>query len=264
MLLPKPSNRSVERVKQRAAVAAPNEWVLGWGWDEGKWAEHYPSVDVLTAAAPNNPVYLAGLHGFAAWVNQKALVIAGINKNTPDPENGKILRDSKTGETRGVLLNRAQELVARHIPPLTLAQVKQAIELAAGECVRHGLTSVHEARVTPIMIQAFRELIQERRLPLRVYLMLDGANKALVEEWLHRGPEIDRRHQITIRAVKVFADGASRARTPGGRFSERALTCPSAQIFRVRRSILSRESMQPSRARIHRATRRAVGIRSNE
>jgi predicted amidohydrolase YtcJ len=67
---------------------------------------------------------------------------------------------------------------------------------------------VHEAKVTPIMIQALRELVHEGRLPVRIYGMLDGADKTLVEEWLKRGPEIDPHHRLTIRAIKIFADGA--------------------------------------------------------
>ncbi|HSB11513.1 MAG TPA: amidohydrolase family protein [Blastocatellia bacterium] len=196
------------RVKERAAAVRPGEWILGWGWDEGKWAAHYPTHQLLTDAAPDNPVFLTGLHSFAAWANKKALDIAGIRTDTPDPENGKIIRDEKTGEPAGVLTNRAQELVAKQIPPLDLEQVKTALELAARECVRNGLTSVHEARVTPIMLQAFRELIKEGRMPLRIYAMLDGANKPWVDEWLERGPEIDPQHRLTIRSVKVFADGA--------------------------------------------------------
>lgn len=199
---------AVELVRKRAASALPNEWILGWGWDEGKWASAYPDNDALSLASPNNPVFLTGLHSFASWANKKALQLAGISKQTQDPEKGKIVRDEKTGEPTGILLNQAQGLVEKHIPPMSLPQMKKAIELAAQECVRHGLTSVQEARVSGTMVQAFRELVREGRLPLRVYLMLDGADPTLVKEWLTRGPEIDPRHQLTIRAFKLFADGA--------------------------------------------------------
>jgi predicted amidohydrolase YtcJ len=198
----------IDRVRQKTASTPPDEWILGWGWDEGQWASHYPANQGLSDVSPHNPAYLVGLHGYAAWVNKRALELAGINKNTADPENGKILRDQNTGEPTGILLNRAQELVAKRIPAMTLEQVKKAIELAARECIRNGLTSVHEAKVTPILIQAYRELIAEARMPLRIYAMLDGADKTLVTEWLERGPQIDARHQLTIRSFKLFADGA--------------------------------------------------------
>jgi len=200
--------QAVAIVKQRAATATAGEWIVGWGWDEGKWAAHYPDNQALSDASPNNPVFLVGLHSFAAWANKKALEVSGISRDTKDPENGRILRDEKSGEPTGILLNRAQELVENKIPPLSLDQAEKAIELAASECVRNGLTSVHDARVSPIMLQALRDLISQGRMPLRIYAILDGADSALASEWLARGPEIDPRHRLTIRSFKLFADGA--------------------------------------------------------
>ena len=235
------------RVKEKAGTLRTGEWILGWGWDEGKWAAHYPTHELLTEAAPTNPVFLTGLHSFAAWVNKRALLVAGINKDTRDPENGKIIRDEKTGEPSGVLTNRAQELVASHVAPLDLDSVKIALELAARECIRNGLTSVHEARVTPIMLQAFREMIKKGRLPLRVYAMLDGANGALIDEWLKRGPEIDPQHRLTIRSVKVFADAALGSRGAAlfepyddAPNTKGMITTPEADIYNLTRRCLER------------------------
>ncbi len=239
--------QAVALVQQRVASAAPDEWILGWGWDEGSWASHYPTNQALSAVSPRNPVYLVGLHGYAAWANRRALELAGVNRNTKDPENGKILRDEKTGEPTGILLNRAQELVQKHVPQPTLAQAKRAIELAARECARNGLTSVHEAQVTPLMLQAFRELLREGRIPIRVYVMLDGANQAFVEEWLRRGPEIDPQHRLTIRAFKLFADGAlgSRGAAMLQPYSDAPqtkgiVTTPESEIYRLARQSLER------------------------
>ena len=198
----------VERVREAAKTAAPGEWILGWGWDEGKWASPYPNHAGLTQAAPNNPVVLAGLHGFASWVNKKSLDLAGITKQTKDPENGKIIRDSKTDEPTGVLTNTAQQLIERQVPPLSKDQIKKAIQLAALECARNGLTSVDEAKVSPEELQAYRELIREGKMPLRVYVMLDGANKKLIDAWLEKGPLIEADGQLNVRSVKIFADGA--------------------------------------------------------
>src|SRR6266566_3561808 len=86
---------------------------------------------------------------------------------------------------------------------MTLAQTKRAMQLAASECVRNGLTSVDEARVTHLMVQAFHELVRDGQMPLRVYAMLDGADKDLVERWLKRGPEIVPYHDLTVRALKI-------------------------------------------------------------
>src|SRR5215471_11345555 len=238
---------AVDRVKKRVESAAPGEWILGWGWDEGKWASAYPDNQTLSRASPNNPVFLTGLHGFASWANKKALQVAGITKETRDPENGKIVRDPVTGLPTGILLNRAQELVEKKIPPMSLEQTKKAVELAARECFRNGLTSVHEAKVSPVMLQAFRELMREDRLPLRIYVMLDGADKTLVQEWLNRGPEIDPHHHLTIRAFKLFADGAlgSRGAALLQPYSDAPetkglITTPAADVYGLARSSLQK------------------------
>jgi predicted amidohydrolase YtcJ len=238
---------AVALVRQKAASTPPGDWILGWGWDEGKWASHYPSNEALSRASPNNPVFLVGLHTFAAWANKQAFAVAGITASTKDPDNGKILHDEKTGEPTGILLNRAQALVESHIPAVTLEQTKKSIELAARECLRNGLTSVHEARVSALTIEAYRDLLREGRLPLRVYAMLDGADPALVEEWLKRGPEIDRHHQLTIRAFKLFADGALGSRgaallepysdAPQGKG---LMTTPEAAIYSLTRQSLQK------------------------
>lgn len=240
-------SQAVAMVKQRVANAAPGEWIVGWGWDEGKWAAHYPNNQALSDASPNNPVLLVGLHSFAAWANKKALELSGINRDTRDPENGRILREEKTGELTGILLNRAQELVEKQIPPLSLDQVEKAIELAASECVQNGLTSVHDARVSPIMLQAFRELIRQGRMPLRIYAILDGADSELVKEWLVRGPEVDPGHRLTIRSFKLFADGALGSRGAAllepysdAPQSKGVITTPEEEIFNLTRESLKK------------------------
>jgi len=232
----------VARVRERARPARPGEWITGWGWDEGAWAAHYPTHQGLTDAAPDNPVMLTGLHTYATWVNRQALAAAGITRDTQDPPNGKILRDT-AGEPTGVLTDRAQALVTRLVPPLTREQRKASLVLAAQECLRHGLTEVHEARVSAADIEAFRELIREGKLPLRIYAMLDGADRALIDDWLKRGPQID--PHLTVRCVKVFADGALGSRgaalfAPYADAPETkgVVTTPEADLYRLTRRCL--------------------------
>jgi predicted amidohydrolase YtcJ len=233
-------------VAERARSAKPGEWITGWGWDEGLWAASYPNHEKLTAAAPANPVYLAGLHSFAAWVNRRALEIAAVSRATPDPPNGRILRDA-SGEPTGIFVDRAQTLVSRHIAAPDLAHTKRAIEIAAKECLRVGLTSVHEARVSARELQAYRELIAEGKLPLRIYVMLDGADRALTDDWLTRGPEKDASNRLTVRSIKLFADGAlgSRGALLFQPYADRpettgVATTPEAQVYELTRRALNR------------------------
>jgi len=118
----------VERIGQKAATTPRGQWILGWGWDEGKWAAHYPTNVALSAVTPDHPVFLVGLHSFAGWANAEALEIAGVTKDTADPPNGQIIRDG-AGTPTGILTNHAQALVTRHVPKLTLEQIKERLTL---------------------------------------------------------------------------------------------------------------------------------------
>lgn len=196
---------AAEAVRRAARDRKPGEWIRGRSWDQTAWpGREFPDAATLDRAAPANPVYLARVDGHAAWVNTRALELADINVATPDPAGGKILRDSR-GAATGVLIDRAQGLVGRKLPPPTAEQMRERIARAAKECARLGLTSVHDAGVGAAHIAAYRELIREGRLPVRVYAMIGGDGE-LWREYLKRGPEIGER--LTVRSIKLVADGA--------------------------------------------------------
>lgn len=198
----------VELVRERARRTPPGEWITGWGWDEGAWARNYPDNEKLSQATPDHPVWLRGLHGFAGWANAKALEISGVTGATPNPRKGEILRNAKTGRPTGILKNEAQALVTSHVPPLSPTLVARALTLAGEECLSYGLTTVHDANVTRPMLQALRSLAAQGRLKTRVYAMLDATDKDLIEPFLQNGAEIDPEGWLTIRCIKIFADGA--------------------------------------------------------
>lgn len=191
----------VEKVRRAVHEHKPGEWIRGRAWDQNLWREkQFPTAQGLSAAAPDNPVFLTRVDGHAAWINRKALDIADINGSTPDPAGGKIIR-SASGAPTGVFIDRAQDLVARKIPAPTPEENERRIARAAGECARLGLTTVHDAGVDEADIAAYRALIAKHRLPVRVYAMIAG------HAWKpNRRPEIGER--LTIRSVKLIADGA--------------------------------------------------------
>jgi predicted amidohydrolase YtcJ len=201
-------DEAVALVAERVENTPPAEWITGWGWDEGAWARAYPDNAALSRVSPDNPVYLRGLHGFAGWANQKALELAGIDAQTQAPPNGAILKDPESGDPTGILTNEAQELLTRHIPPLSQAQVEQALRMAVQECSRFGITSIHEARTTRVMLDGLAALKDREELKARIYVMLDWTEPDLLEHYYTRGPELDPRHFLTVRCIKVFVDGA--------------------------------------------------------
>ena len=195
-------------VAERVKNSPPGEWIIGWGWDEGAWAEDYPDNTELSRVSPDNPVFLRGLHGFAGWANARALELAGIGPQTQDPPNGAILKDPESGDPIGILTNEAQDLLTSHIPPLSQARTEQALRLAVQECNRFGITSIHEARTTGGMLDALRALRDRGELKARIYTMLDWTEQDLLEHYFTRGPELDPQSFLTVRCIKVFVDGA--------------------------------------------------------
>ena len=228
------------KVKEKVEDTPAGEWITGWGWDDGAWAKNYPTNEELSAISPENPVYLRGLHGFACWANAKALSVAGINKDTQNPENGEILKDPITGRPTGILANEAQDLLTRHIPPMTVSQMEKALKLAIHECVKYGLTSIHEARTTTKMLEAFHSLKDKGELRSRIYVMLDWTEKDLIEVYYQSGPVLDPENMLTIRCIKIFVDGALGSRgaamlepysdAPG---KQGLIVTPEDEVFRL-------------------------------
>jgi predicted amidohydrolase YtcJ len=193
-----------ETIRKAARDLPPGEWVRGRNWDQTNWGGSFPSHDTLSKAAPDHPVYLRRVDGHAGWANRKALELAGITAATKDPPGGKIIRDAR-GEPTGIFIDRAQGLVTARIPPATPDQVRRRLARAAGECARLGLTTVHDAGIGRRELDAYRALIVEKRLPVRVYAMIGGEGD-LWREYLKRGPEIGER--LTVRSIKLVSDGA--------------------------------------------------------
>ncbi len=204
----------VERVAERASSVAAGQWVRGHGWDQNLWpGGRFPAERALSAVISSNPVVLEHADGHAIWVNARALEIAGITEDTPDPDGGKILRYAD-GRPSGILTYAAAALVTKHIPAPSAAEIEEALVAALKELSRAGLTQVHDAGVSAEVLDVYRKLAQEDRLPLRVYAMIDGgAPRGVLQDQMalwRRTPEVGR---LTVRAVKLFADGALDDRT---------------------------------------------------
>lgn len=198
----------VEMVRSRAATARPGEWIQGRSWDQNDWSEKdWPNHQKLSEAAPNNPVYLTRVDGHAALVNRAALQVAGVTGATQDPPGGRIIRDEK-GEPAGVLIDAAQSLVSARIPPVSPEQLEERILLADAEARKLGLTMVHDAGTTPDVVAAYKRLIDAGTLKTRLYVMLRGPLSMLEPEF-KKGPLINYGgHHLSVRAIKIGADGA--------------------------------------------------------
>jgi predicted amidohydrolase YtcJ len=221
-------------------------WVRGRGWDQNTWpVKRFPTAEILDAVAPETPVYLLRIDGHAVWVNSKVMKLAGITRETKDPDGGTIIRDRK-GEPAGVFIDNAIRLVESVLPPPTEQELTEAIQLASQTCLRNGLTEIHDMGVTSEMIRLYKKMIDEKSLSLRIYAAIDGQGETW-EEYKKSGPEVDYHdHMLAVRAIKMYVDGSlgSRGAALIEPYSDdpttRGLTLESASSL----AIVAREALQ--------------------
>ncbi|HET7292751.1 MAG TPA: amidohydrolase family protein [Vicinamibacteria bacterium] len=198
---------AVALVEARARSVPKGEWIVGRGWDEGAWANRYPTMKLLSDKVPDHPVYLASLHSFAGWGNRLAFERAGITASTASPEGGEIVKDEH-GRPTGIVLNRAVSLLASAVPPPTEERFESYVLAGLERMARDGYVAVHEAGADRALMKAFERLDAAGRLPVRVYAMLSVRDEALAREWLARGPDNGAGRRLVTRSVKAFYDGA--------------------------------------------------------
>ena len=204
-----PSFEEVVRRTVAFAASSPDAWIVGDGWDQNLWPDKaFPAHGALTASVPDRAVVLYRVDGHALLANVKAMTLAGIAPDTPDPSGGRIVRDAH-GAPTGVFIDNAMGLITRSIPPPTHAQMVSASVAALKECHRWGLTAIGDPGVGAGGIAAYDELDAAGRYTLRNHAMLAGSDDALIADWLRRGPRTpanDRR--VAVRAIKLYIDGA--------------------------------------------------------
>ncbi|MFQ5633615.1 MAG: amidohydrolase, partial [bacterium] len=198
---------AVALVAARAKETPAGEWIIGQGWDEGAWASNYPDKKLLTAKAPDHPVLMQSLHGFAAWGNQMALDRAGIDASTKSPVGGEIRKDAN-GNPTGLFLNRATNLLTSAVPAPTHEQIKKRLLAGLQEMARSGYVMVHEAGVDSEHLKALQELQAEGKLPIRVYAMLSARDEPLIRDWIARSAWQSDDNMLFVRSVKAYYDGA--------------------------------------------------------
>lgn len=197
-----------EMVAAKVAETPPGQWILGRGWDQNDWSvTRFPSHEALSAVSPDNPVLLTRIDGHASLANARAMSLAAVDASTDDPDGGKIRRDT-AGRPTGVFIDTAMRLVSRQVPETDPDELREAIVSAVAECHRLGLVGIHDAGVDRATLAAYRELIEAGRFDFRMYAMVSSTSPYL-EEALVRGPEVGiGNHRLTVRSVKVYADGA--------------------------------------------------------
>jgi predicted amidohydrolase YtcJ len=204
----------LEQVKQCHANGKGKKWIIGGGWELPLFPNANPSKELLDQIVPEIPVFLEAADGHSAWVNSKALALAGIDRNTKDPARGRIERD-ENGEPTGTLREAAISLVARYIPAPTESDYVEGLRRALKLANSFGITSVQDASASIEELNAYKTLDQKGALTVRVV----AATKIDPDKAETQIPELIKRRalfntaRLNATAAKIFADGVIESHT---------------------------------------------------
>jgi hypothetical protein len=210
----------VAMVEAAAKKAKPGQWIYGRGWHQEKWTlkpepnvEGFPTHEALSRVSPDNPVLLTHASGHATFANAKAMELSGITRDTPNPAGGDILKDAQ-GNPIGAFRETASRLIRRGAgePRRTdaeeAARARRILELASQEVLSKGVTSFQDAGSTVSDVDLMKQMIDEGKINVRLWIMLRMNNEALAAN-LARYRTIDYGSGfLTVRGIKKSIDGA--------------------------------------------------------
>ncbi len=197
-----------QRLREQHHKVPPGEWIVGRGWIESRWTPaQFPGRSDLDEIVGDRPVLLERADGHAIVVSSRALSLAGIDRNTPDPAGGKILKDSK-GEPTGMLIDGAMDAVTRLVPAPTEEELLKQLETGAQRSVRVGWTQLQIAGNSFAEVDRLCRLYAQGRIKLRLYDAIQGPG-ADADRLLAQGPSLNRcGDRLTVRGIKLYIDGA--------------------------------------------------------
>tara|TARA_B100001121_G_scaffold180069_1_gene157115 strand:+ start:1951 stop:3648 length:1698 start_codon:yes stop_codon:yes gene_type:complete len=208
----------VDRVAARASTLRPGVVLQGRGWHQSKWlkppAGHiagFPTHHALSEAVPNHSVVLEHANGHSVLLNQRAMEQLGIDANTIAPEGGVIVISD--GQPTGLLHETAIELAAP-LQAYDAQTAEELVELAQQHLLSEGITTAHDAGASQVDLAAQWAMARRGDLDMRLYSMVFASDEGALSEWLARGPLISAGGaKLTVRSIKVQADGALGSRT---------------------------------------------------
>jgi predicted amidohydrolase YtcJ len=197
--------KTVDAIKAFSVTVPVNEWVQGRGWIEREWIDEKRflskhDVDSFTA---DKPLFMPRADGVSALVNSKALALAGITKDSPDPLGGKFERDAD-GTPNGYILASAMDIFRDIIPPKTRDYKKDSLVQGMYENAKIGWTNTQEAGMPYVNVEIIKEIHAEGNMSTRIYA---AANVIEASTMLKRGRETTSDNMFDLRGIKVYIDG---------------------------------------------------------
>ncbi len=201
--------KSVDEITAKLSEFAKGKegWIIGRGWNQELWSDtRFPTAADLDKVVNDRPVILSRVDSHAIWVNSKALELANINADTLSPTGGEIIKD-EFGKPTGIFIDKAETLVTQHMPATSAQSVSNALDAAGKHLLSLGITSTHDAGIDKTTWQVYKQRAELGTLPLRIVAMLSAASPDL-SAMLKAGRYQDAQDFLSIRSVKIYADGA--------------------------------------------------------
>lgn len=207
----------LQAVQQRAKAAKENEWIIGFGWDETTLKEkRFPTMEELTNAAPNNPVFLKRTCVHNAVINKKALEASQLSDRPADPEGGHFHIDESTNTLSGLVQENAMDLIA--VPSISIEKQKDAMLKAQEHFFKWGITTIHDMAVSNNEMTVYQQLYKDGSLKMKLRLWLwaldqmgwKGVQKDVFNLGLESGLGND---HLNIQGIKYMLDGSVGGRT---------------------------------------------------
>lgn len=199
---------TLDTIKAYAEANPELEWIQGRGWNQTLWEENeFPTAADLDEVVDDRPVWLTRVDGHAAWANTKAMELAGISRETPDPQGGKVIRD-RAGNATGVFVDAAENYIQEIVPEPTAVEMELALEQALEQMARMGLTSVHDAGMGVDTWNLYKDFADAGKMTTRIYAMIGGTGTSF-DELSENGPiNSYADDRLALRSVKISSDGA--------------------------------------------------------
>lgn len=199
---------TLEKIKEYSDENPELEWIQGRGWNQTLWPQNeFPTAKDIDKVVSDRPVWLSRVDGHAGWGNTLALRLAGVSKDTPDPQGGKIVRDN-LGNATGVFIDAAGGYVSSIIPKSTDKERELALEKALDQMAKEGITGAHDAGVDVKTWDLYKKFADNGRLKTRIYGMISGAGTTF-DTLSANGPVKSYANDLlALRSVKLYSDGA--------------------------------------------------------
>jgi len=252
----------ISTLKTFATAHNDSRWIQGGDWDHEAWGGNLPTKNWIDSVTGNHPVFINRYDGHMALANSIALKLAGVDKNTPNPPGGEIVRDPKTGEPTGVLKDEATELVFKVIPPPSQDELDECLQRAVEEAFEHGVTQVHDMSTYGgwADMETYRKAHANNKLDLRIYSFVPIRTWAALDSFVKKEGWGD--DMLRWGGLKGFVDGSLGSTTAW--FYKPYLDAPTKTGLQVTDTTLLRQwILSADSAGLHIATH-AIGDRAND